>query len=376
MYQPRIHPWREEKIMRILLISHSYTDPGYWDKLDALGQRVELAVVMPEAWRGYLHPAAPVPPNRPDAPWKQYRLKATWQGMAFRYLYDPRRLDRVLEEFRPDLVHVEEEPESLSLLQISLLRRRYGFRLVFFSWENVNPQHLGWPVRQLTFGAADAAIVGNRAAVARCTQLGFRKSLALIPQYGFDIAPQPNRASSTPDHFVVGYAGRLVAEKGLRTLAEATRSLPDTALLLAGSGAIADELAQQPHVTLLGALQRHDMDEFWQGIDVLALPSLTTPRWAEQFGRVLIEAMARGVPVLGSSSGAIPEVIGDAGLIFPEGDAPALAAAIQRIRDSAALRADLIARGLDRARHCYSQDVIMNQIVDFYRQVLGRHATA
>src|SRR6266536_3492390 len=123
--------------MRILLISHSYTDPGYWDKLDALGRRVELAVVM---------------------------LKAIWQGLAFRYLYDPRQLEQVLAEFCPDLVHVEEEPESLSLLQVSLLRRRCGFRLVFFSWENMHPQRLGWPVRQVTFDSADAGIVGNRAA--------------------------------------------------------------------------------------------------------------------------------------------------------------------------------------------------------------------
>jgi glycosyltransferase involved in cell wall biosynthesis len=360
--------------MRILLISHSYTDPGYWDKLDALGRRVELAVVMPEAWRGYLHPAAPVPSSPPGASWKQYRLKASGQGKAFRYLYDPRRLHRVLAEFRPDLVHVEEEPESLSMLQVSLLRRRYSFRLVFFSWENVHPQHLGWPVRKWTFESSDAGIVGNCAALTRCEQLGFHKPLALIPQYGFDIAPQPLRAS-TSKPFVVGYAGRLVAEKGLQTLADATRSLPDTALLLAGSGALADELARQPHITLLGALQRHNMDLFWRGIDLLALPSLTTPRWAEQFGRVLVEAMARGVPVVGSSSGAIPEVIGDAGLIVPEGDAVALAAAIHSIRDSAALRADLIARGLSRARCCYSQDVIMDKIVDFYGQVLG-HATA
>ncbi len=366
--------------MRILLISHSYTDPGYWDKLDALGRRVDLAVVMPQAWRGYLHPAAPVPPSGHGAPWKQYRLKATWQGLAFRYLYDPRQLDQVLAEFRPDLVHVEEEPESLSMLQVSLLRRRYGFRLVFFSWENVHPQRLGWPVRRVTFGSADAGIVGNRAAVERCERLGFRKPLALIPQYGFDVAPQPvgvaaEHLSAMRGRFVVGYAGRLVAEKGLRTLAEATRNLPDTELLIAGSGPIEAELARQPHVTLLGVLQRRDMDRFWQGIGLLVLPSLTTPRWAEQFGRVLVEAMGRGLPVIGSSSGAIPEVIGDAGLIFPEGDAPALAAAIQRIRDSAALRGEMIARGLERARRCYSQDVIMNQIVDFYGQVLGRHAT-
>jgi glycosyltransferase involved in cell wall biosynthesis len=365
--------------MRILLISHSYTDPGYWDKLDALGRRVELAVVMPQAWRGYLHPAAPVPPNGRGAPWTQYCLKAAWQGLAFRYIYEPRQLDQVLAEFRPDLVHVEEEPESLSMLQVSLLRRRYGFRLVFFSWENVNPQHFGWLVRKLTFGSSDAGIVGNHAAVARCERLGFRKPLALIPQYGFDVAPQPARAAAEHaglerGRCVVGYAGRLVAEKGLRTLAEATRSLPDTALLIAGSGPLEAELARQPHIRLLGALQRRDMERFWQGIDLLALPSLTTPRWAEQFGRVLVEAMGRGVPVVGSSSGAIPEVIGDAGLICPEGDAVALASAIHRIRDSAALRADLIGRGLERVRRCYSQDVIMKQIVDFYGQVLN-HAT-
>jgi len=366
--------------MRILLISHSYTDPGYWDKLDALGRRVELAVVMPEAWRGYLHPAAPVPPSGQGAPWRQYRLKASWQGLAFRYMYDPRQLAQVLDDFMPDLVHVEEEPESLSMLQVSLLRRRYGFRLVFFSWENVHPQRLGWPVRRMTFGSADAGIVGNRAAIERCGQLGFGKPLALIPQYGFDVAPAPlaGRAYGRADRerFVVGYAGRLVAEKGLRTLEEATRGLPDTELLIAGSGPLEAELARQPHVRLLGALQRRDMDRFWEGIDLLALPSLTTPRWAEQFGRVLVEAMGRGVPVVGSSSGAIPEVIGEAGLIFPEGDTSALAAAIQRVRDNAALRADLIARGRERAQRCYSQDVIMNQLVDFYGQVLGSHATA
>jgi glycosyltransferase involved in cell wall biosynthesis len=366
--------------MRILLISHSYTDPGYWDKLDALGRRVELAVVMPESWRGYLHPAAPVPPSGPDAPWRQYRLRATWQGLAFRYMYDPRRLARVLADFRPDLVHVEEEPESLCLLQVSLLRRRYGFRLVFFSWENVHPQRLGWPVRRLTFGSADAGIAGNRAAIQRCERPGFRKPLALIPQYGFDIATEPDgagaRSGDARGRCVVGYAGRLVAEKGLRTLAEATRALPDAELLIAGSGPLEAELARQPHVRLLGALQRRGMGRFWRAIDLLALPSLTTPRWAEQFGRVLVEAMGRGVPVVGSDSGAIPEVIGQAGLIVPEGDARALADAIQRVRDGADLRADLIARGLDRARRCYSQDVIMNQIVDFYGQVLARHATA
>jgi glycosyltransferase involved in cell wall biosynthesis len=364
--------------MRILLISHSYTDPGYWDKLDALGRRVELAVVMPSEWRGYLHPAAPSPPSDAGAPWRQYRLRAAWEGMSFRYVYDPTQLAQVLEQERPDIVHVEEEPESLSLLQVGMLRRRYDFRLVFFSWENVHPQRLGWPVRRLTFRLADACIAGNRAAAERCARLGFHKPVALIPQYGFDIAPRPQQRRAARRHgpFVVGYAGRLVPEKGLHTLAEATRDLPDTRLLIAGSGPLMVELREYPHVHLVGALQRKDMDQFWRRTDLLALPSLTTPRWAEQFGRVLVEAMGRGVPVIGSSSGAIPEVIGDAGLIFPEGDATALAVEIERVRGDATLRAAMSARGLARARQYYSQDVIMDQFVAFYREVLARHVAA
>ena len=61
-----------------------------------------------------------------------------------------------------------------------------------------------------------------------------------------------------------------------------------------------------------------------RALDVLVLPSLTTPSWKEQFGRVLQEAMACAIPVVGSDSGEIPHVIGDAGLVTPEGDAAAL----------------------------------------------------
>lgn len=164
-------------------------------------------------------------------------------------------------------------------------------------------------------------------------------------------------------------------EKGVGTLVEATYHL-GAGLLIAGSGPMEERLLQERHVCLLGALQRGEMDRFWRAIDVLVLPSLTTRHWAEQFGRVLVEAMGRGIPVVGSNSGAIPEVIGDAGLVVPEGSSAALAAALRQIRDDPALRATLVTGGLQRARQCYSQDVIMDQIVSFYRQVMESHAAA
>ncbi len=72
-------------------------------------------------------------------------------------------------------------------------------------------------------------------------------------------------------------------------------------------------------------------------IDTLAAPSLTQPHWKEQFGRVLIEAMACGVPVVGSDSGEIPQVVGDAGLIVPEGDVAALRAALLHLAEDSSL---------------------------------------
>ena len=106
-------------------------------------------------------------------------------------------------------------------------------------------------------------------------------------------------------------------------------------------------------------------------LDALALPSHTTPRWKEQFGRVLTEAMSCGLPVIGSSSGEIPNVVGDAGLIFREGDVPALAAAIARLADSPALCADLGRRGRARVLAHYTQAALARSYYQVYRSMLG-----
>jgi glycosyltransferase involved in cell wall biosynthesis len=105
-------------------------------------------------------------------------------------------------------------------------------------------------------------------------------------------------------------------------------------------------------------------------IDVLVLPSRTTPVWKEQFGRVLAEAMACHVPVIGSNSGAIPEVIGDAGLIFPEGDVTALANCLRQLINSPDLRHDLAQRGYNRVITNYTQEHIALQTVAFYQQLM------
>ena len=102
----------------------------------------------------------------------------------------------------------------------------------------------------------------------------------------------------------------------------------------------------------------------------MVLPSLTQPNWMEQFGRVLIEAMACATPVIGSDSGEIPNVIGDAGIVTPEGDVDALQRALLRLEADPALRARYAQAGRARALRLFTNDATASNIVGVYEQVL------
>jgi glycosyltransferase involved in cell wall biosynthesis len=105
-------------------------------------------------------------------------------------------------------------------------------------------------------------------------------------------------------------------------------------------------------------------------LDALVLPSETRHNWKEQFGRTLVEAMASGVPVIGSDSGAIPDVIGDAGLIFHEGNIEELTAALTRLRDDAALVQRLCVAGRARVLERFTHEQIAAETVEVYREMM------
>jgi glycosyltransferase involved in cell wall biosynthesis len=118
-----------------------------------------------------------------------------------------------------------------------------------------------------------------------------------------------------------------------------------------------------------GTLPSVRMPGYYQGLDALVVPSLTRGNWKEQFGRVIVEAMACGVPVIGSSSGAIPDVIGEAGLIVPEGDVRALADGLRRLAHHPDLRRRMAERGRQRVLERYTQAYVAAQTVAVYRQI-------
>jgi glycosyltransferase involved in cell wall biosynthesis len=184
------------------------------------------------------------------------------------------------------------------------------------------------------------------------------------------------RVSSLPQRqsrdFVVGFAGRITAAKGWRVLLAALTELPEQfKCLIAGSGEEEAELrlwCQVPAIgsrtQYLGMLEKDRLWSFFRGIDAFVLPSLTTPHWTEQFGAALAEAMACGVPVIGSNSGAIPEVIGDCGIVVEENNPTALAQAIQTLASDPDRRARYAKAGRERFEREYSASAYATKVAE------------
>jgi glycosyltransferase involved in cell wall biosynthesis len=105
-------------------------------------------------------------------------------------------------------------------------------------------------------------------------------------------------------------------------------------------------------------------------LDVLVVPSRTRRNWKEQYGRVLIEAMASEVAVVGSDSGAIPDVIGEAGLIFPEDNATTLACQLRQLMENQDYRVELGKKGRERVLQHFTQAQVAAQTVAVYEEML------
>jgi glycosyltransferase involved in cell wall biosynthesis len=284
----------------------------------------------------------------------------------------------------PDLIHAEAEPDSLAALQVFLARRLFASqaRVILHTWQNVNrprQRHVEW-VLQASLRCAEAILCANHEAMALLARMGYKGQMVVIPPHGVNsrvFRPVASRPAS--DAFTIAYVGRFVPEKGLDVLIESIRLLAlPVRLLMIGDGPIRQELEAQAsragvheQVSFIGRVAPEQLPGRLAQADVLVLPSRTTPVWKEQFGRVLIEAMACKVPVVGSDSGAIPEVVGDAGLIFPEGNAAALADCLRRLIESPALRHGLAERGHQRVMQHYTQERIAEKTAAFYRGIIA-----
>lgn len=177
---------------------------------------------------------------------------------------------------------------------------------------------------------------------------------------------------------VLGFVGRLEPEKGADLLIEAASRLErtDIEIWLVGSGGALPRLLA--HANAAGVRTRHippveptDVPDLLAAMNVVVVPSLTTPGWTEQFGRVVVEAMLAGTPVVATASGALPEVVGDAGIVVPENDPDAIAAALSDLLERPQLAARLVAAGRERVRSRFAPEVLARRLVEFWRAAHG-----
>lgn len=366
--------------LRVLMISKACVVGAYQRKLEEIAcyPDINLTVIVPPAWkdvRGML--------RLERAHTQGYRLlvePVRFNGNFHLHYYPT--LGQRMAEVSPDIVHIDEEPYNLAAYHTLRIARRRGAKSLFFSWQNIERRYPA-PFAQIerwVLDHAEAGIAGTRETADVWRRKGYRGPLAVIPQFGVDpeiFSPDPQPRQR--DRFVIGYAGRLVAEKGLDLLIRAALGLPGRWLIrLAGDGPERQRLASLAgilniggSVEFIGPLASTAMPDFYRGLDALVLPTRTRPGWKEQFGRMLIEGMACGVPVIGARSGAVPEVIGDAGLTFPENDSDALRACLISLIEHPRLRAQLVEAGRRRALERFTQARIAAQTVDVYRALGG-----
>lgn len=373
-------------MIRVLFIAR-YRDATMRRKIDYLAREpdIELCYVTPAQWQDDLLRVA------------QPSEEGVFRQLAIPIIGKPadphralfRTIDFAMRSFKPHIIHAEEEPDSLSALQIAWARHLFapGARLYLHTWQNVDrPKSLAvrWVMRQ-TLTAANLVFCANQEAAALLRRYGFGCPLPTVPAVGVDtevFTLCPPRQCLAADAPLLGYVGRFVPEKGIDILIQAfailhQTTIPFARLRLIGAGPQQSLLATQAAelgiadaVEFVAPMPPAQIAQAMCALDVLILPSRTTPVWKEQLGRVLLEAMACGIPVIGSDSGAIPEVIGDAGLVFSEGNAVELAHRIEQVLTDPELHQQCSQRGIERAHEHYSQQVLATKTVAFYRQML------
>lgn len=364
--------------MRVLMVSKALVVGTYQRKLEELARLpdVDLLAVIPPEWREEGHTLRYEPLFRHG--YQTVLLPMALNGHYHLHFY--RGLRSVIERFQPDIIHLDEEPADVVALQCVALAGRA--RLVFFTWQNLlrrapPPFSL---IQRRTFQRASLALCGNAEAVEVLRAKGYRGPTRVVPQFGFDtdlFVYQPKDDVLTRP-FLIGSAGRLVPEKGMDLVIAAAAKLERPwRLEIAGDGPEAAALRQQAtelgvadRVCFLGRRPSMEMPALLQRWDVLVMASRSRPNWKEQFGRSAVEAMSCGTPVIVARSAELPNVVGDAGLTFPEDDAPALLACLRQLADSAELGRRLGAAGRQRVLAHYTQRAVAAATYDAYRDVL------
>lgn len=377
------------KTRRLLSIAHSYV-VGMNRRLAhemarAGAGRWDVTTVAPRFFRG-ANDLRPVHLSSAGAePCRLVPADAYLTGTVHAFVYG-RRLRRVLGEGW-DFVHCWEEPYILAGGQVAWWVPR-GAPLVFRTAQSINknyPPPFNWVERFAMGRAAGWICSGSLVEQTLRTRRGYHKPMARIP-LGVDVErfrPDPAAGRAVLAKLgwgagppVVGYLGRFVPDKGLGVLTRALDELgSDWRAVFVGAGPMEPVLREWAarhgdRVRLCTDVTHDHVPAYLNAMDVLCAPSQTMPNWKEQFGRMVVEALAAGVPFIGSDSGEIPFVVKDTGVIVGEKDTSGWARAIGALLSDEPRRRELAAAGLVRASEEFSWPVVARSHLEFFDRLL------
>lgn len=374
--------------MKVLLLTKRLAEAsgeeGMIRMIAKLGVNMSV-VVAGGRWRGASNAARKLVPKGYELTVCDCLFTAVNSVRIRSHIYYYPKISNLISHEHWDLVHIEDDAFNLATFQVVRGCVRYGRPAVFRAQKSTMAS---FPIpfnffERYVYRNAVGAIVGNKGAMSVLRGKGYDKPSVCI-QDGTDPTVFRKIDSSSlrekmglNDSFVVGFIGQLVHRKGLDTLIKALVLLPqECALVLVGTGpdvpkfrSLAQELDVSARVHWVPWVDHREIVRYMCAFDAFVLPSRTTKTWREDFGRVLIEAMACETPVVGSDSGEIPNVIGDAGLIFHEGDERELAGHLRRLMDDSSLRESLGRRGRECVLERFTYEKVARDTVEFYKQI-------
>lgn len=374
--------------IKVLVISHAYVAYENRKKLEELAKlkNIELTLIVPKFWKDTLRT---VPLEKPEtANYKIVSANTAFNGRISRYIYTE-KLWNTIKEFKPDIIQLEEEPWSFTAFQVLLFKKmqKLQSKIGFFTWENIE-RNYKLPLKlieKFVFKRSDFAIAGTEEAKKILIKKGFTNQIEVMPQLGVDgeVFCKQDQAKLRSElglkDFTIGFFGRLVKEKGIFLLLEAFLKLKDRAqLFLMGEGPEKQNIRNfirrhnldlDSHVIMHDTVPHYEMPRYINCVDIVVLPSISTKTWKEQFGHILIEAFACEVPGIGSSSGAIPEVINGAGLVFEEGSSQELYKNLLLLIEDKNKYIELSRKARKICLEKYTNSSIANKLVKIYQTI-------
>jgi glycosyltransferase involved in cell wall biosynthesis len=299
-------------------------------------------------------------------------------------------LRKVLASLRPDVVHVQYLAPGLAAV---LAARLAGVRVV------LTTVHLpGYGLRARLFGRAARCLSDSFICVSEslerlwCGSVHTGVPAAGVPPHRtihncVDLDALATVAKATDPHElrkalslgqkpIIGVVGRLRTEKGqevlLAALGRVLQAVPEATLLVVGDGPdrakltrLAEELGVSASVRWVGHVAPEHVAAYYTVMDVLAVPSLY-----EGFGLVAAEAMALGIPVVVTDTAGLSEVVGNAGVVVPPGNAEGLAGGVVRVLQRPETSREMATRGRDRVRALFSRERFERDILMMYEHAM------